>query len=83
MQAETNQQEITLEDSAEVVNDIPIKDTELSLPQNVDENSQPKLVAKDYSHVAYEITEKGYPETYAKWGKKWIDDINRYDAISC
>ncbi len=31
----------------------------------------------DYSHVAYEITEQGYPGTYAKWGKEWIDDINR------
>lgn len=30
----------------------------------------------DYSHVAYQITEQDYPGTYAKWGKKWIDDIN-------
>lgn len=31
----------------------------------------------DYSDVAYEITEKGYPKTYARWGKDWMDDINR------
>lgn len=34
-------------------------------------------VEVDYSHVVYEITEKGYSGTYAKWGKEWIDDINR------
>lgn len=41
------------------------------------ETSQSQPVEIDYSHVAYEITEKGYPGTYAKWGKEWIDDINR------
>lgn len=77
MQAETKQQEIALEDNAEVVNNIPIKDTEVYQSQNIDEGNQPKAVAKDYSHVAYEITENGFPKTYARWGKKWIDDINR------
>lgn len=44
-------------------------------------NTTPEPVAPpvevDYSHVSYEITESGYPRTYSKWGKKWIDDINR------
>lgn len=74
---DTQEQEIALEDNREVANDISIKNTEVSQSQNIDKGSQPKLVAKDYSHVAYEITEKGYPGTYAKWGKEWIDDINR------
>ena len=41
------------------------------------ETSRSQPVEIDYSHVVYEITEKGYPGTYAKWGKEWIDDINR------
>ena len=31
----------------------------------------------DYSSVSYKITEKGFPKTYAAWGKEWMDDINR------
>lgn len=73
---DTKEQEIALEDNQEVANDMSIKDTEVYQSQNIDEGNQPKPVAKDYSHVAYEITESGYPKTYARWGRKWIDDIN-------
>lgn len=30
----------------------------------------------DYSGVAYTITEKGFPKTYAAWGESWIGNIN-------
>lgn len=73
---DTKEQEIALKDNQEIANDMSIKDTEVYQSQNIDERNQPKPVAKDYSHVAYEITESGYPKTYARWGRKWIDDIN-------
>ena len=73
---DAKEQEIALEDNQEVANDISIKHTEVSQSKNIDEENLPKPVAKDYSHVAYEITENGFPKTYARWGKKWIDDIN-------
>lgn len=76
-EAQVKQEEIAVEDNMKVTNDISAKDTELSQSEKADESSQPEIVAKDYSHAAYEITEKGYPQTYARWGKKWIDDINR------
>ena len=78
-EAQVKQQESAEENNMEITNDISAKDTELTQSQNVNESIQPEpeIVAKDYSHVAYEITENGYPQTYARWGKKWIDDINR------
>lgn len=55
-----------------------IVDNTQTEPQPVIE-SQPVVPVEpvDYSHVSYDITEKGYPGTYVKWGKTWIDDINR------
>lgn len=30
----------------------------------------------DYSHIIMPITQKGFPKTYDRWGKEWIDKIN-------
>lgn len=77
MSAETEKSDRDIEESLIIDNDSSSKDSNLTQTQNVDENSQHEFVAEDYSHVAYEITQKGFPQTYNRWGKKWIDDINK------
>lgn len=69
-------QDLTSESAAETEQDaVEPTDTQEVKPTTPEPVAPP--IEVDYSHVSYEITESGYPETYSKWGKEWIDEINR------
>lgn len=69
--------------TAEAVNKMTERSKEdVVSPEVIKEPIKPAVKPVDYSYISYEITKKDYPKTYARWGGKWIGDINTLMPIA-